>query len=586
MNKKILICTPIKEIIPKKRNEVLIYPAQLVSNSIHSFTKEYKFKESNHPWKNKSILQRDYNYVLSLYEKSLKLLCKDLNNYHKKNFSVEFWRIFIGPWISIFYFIIFERYKSLEQCFKLNRINQINIIDYKNSEKFIPTDMKEFIYSVNKDSWNQNMYQEIIKIFFKNNSNYKIFKEKEKVTQQIYRNNFSFFKKIISNITNLLPFNKFYKYFISSSYLGAFNESKLSLKLCQLPIFYKEKQIDKQFEINYKLRAELASKTRFTKNFENKIFALAIKMIPAVFLENFSSLEKQIKKKNIPSEPKIIFSSNFLWYDSFSMFYTAFNKEKGSKLFYGQHGGCYGISKLNFAENHELKIADKYLSWGWSQISQKSKIKKIGIISNLNKFKRVTYPKNLLILFRPIYKYFFSVESGIGTEQFEDYSKYCQNLFNNLNSNIKDQTVLRPHLNFYKEELFCKFKHTKKLRFSNRSFNEDCNNARLIINTCNSTPFLQTFSLNFPSIVLWNKANNPIKKQAHKYIDFLSKNNLLFYDGKKASKFVNKIWKSGIDKWWYGDKNQKIVKKFTNTFCKKNNNIILEIKDLMLKENN
>ena len=127
--------------------------------------------------------------------------------------------------MSIFYFIIFERYKSLEQCFKLNRINQINIIDYKNSKKFIPTDMKEFIYSVNKDSWNQNVYQEIIKIFFKNNSNYKIFKEKEKVTQQIYQNNFSFFKKIIANITNLLPFNKFYKYFISSSYLGALNES-------------------------------------------------------------------------------------------------------------------------------------------------------------------------------------------------------------------------------------------------------------------------------------------------------------------------------------------------------------------------
>ena len=63
--------------------------------------------------------------------------------------------------------------------------------------------MKEFIYSVNKDSWNQNVYQEIIKIFFKNNSNYKIFKEKEKVTQQIYQNNFSFFKK------NNCKYNKF-----------------------------------------------------------------------------------------------------------------------------------------------------------------------------------------------------------------------------------------------------------------------------------------------------------------------------------------------------------------------------------------
>ena len=79
-------------------------------------------------------------------------------------------------------------------------------------------------------------------------------------------------------------------------------------------------------------------------------------MIPAVFLENFSSLEKQIKKKNIPSEPKIIFSSNFLWYDSFSMLYTAYNKEKGSKLFYSQYGGCYGISKLNFEKIMNLRL--------------------------------------------------------------------------------------------------------------------------------------------------------------------------------------------------------------------------------------
>ena len=69
--------------------------------------------------------------------------------------------------VNILFYNFFERYKSLEQCFKLNRINQINIIDYKNSKKFIPTDMKEFIYSVNKDSWNQNVYQEIIKIFLK-----------------------------------------------------------------------------------------------------------------------------------------------------------------------------------------------------------------------------------------------------------------------------------------------------------------------------------------------------------------------------------------------------------------------------------
>ena len=101
----------------------------------------------------------------------------------------------------------------------------------------------------------------------------------------------------------------------------------------------------------------------------------------------------------------------------------------------------------------------------------------------------------------------------------------------------------------------------------------------MIVNTCNSTPFLQTISLNFPSIVIWNKLNNPIRKEAIKYIGLLHKNKILFYDPKKAAKFINKIWENDINEWWLSNKTQYAIKKFSEIFSKNNVNILSNLKD-------
>ena len=581
--KKVLVCTPIDKLIPKNKKNILIFPPNLVSNSISPVVKNFKHKEPKFRWSNKSILYQDYVYLKKFYEKSLDSLSKSLNEHHKKNYSKKFWRILIGPWLSSILFVIFERYYEIKSCYNKYKIDQVNFLRINNNVNLIPIEIEDYLGHVHNILWNQYLYQEIISNLF----------EKKKILYVDGIVNKGFPKRIksikktkinslITKIFNFNPINKFYNYFLSSTYLGMIDELKLSLKLKQFPIFYEKKELLSISKIDKETRNKIGKKNNLKNNFEKTLYKIAINKIPIYLLEDFKNLCRISKNLNYPNKPKVIFSSNFLWYDLVTMCYSAMKIENETKLIYGQHGGSYGINKIIFSEDHEIKISDRYISWGWKKNNEK--INNFGIISNTRKFSRKENSDKLLILFRLLNKYFFSMGSGDDTELAKDYISYCTSFFNNLSSEIRKNTVLRLQTNSadsdYTNEVLKNFsKKNGNLKLSNSTFFSDCNNSKLIVNTCNSTPFLQTISLNFPSIVIWNKLNNPIRKEAIKYIGLLHKNKILFYDPKKAAKFINKIWENDINEWWLSNKTQYAIKKFSEIFSKNNVNILSNLKD-------
>ena len=46
--------------------------------------------------------------------------------------------------------------------------------------------------------------------------------------------------------------------------------------------------------------------------------------------------------------------------------------EMNTPLVIGQHGGFYGMNMFSSFE-HDIKIADKYFSWGWDDKERKNK---------------------------------------------------------------------------------------------------------------------------------------------------------------------------------------------------------------------
>ena len=89
-------------------------------------------------------------------------------------------------------------------------------------------------------------------------------------------------------------------------------------------------------------------------------------MLANFYLEGFNDLNKISNYSFFPGRKKIVVTFN-CWKDNIFKFWLAKQSNQGSKIIYGQHGAGYGENLEHYAEKHELKISDYYLSWGWKK---------------------------------------------------------------------------------------------------------------------------------------------------------------------------------------------------------------------------
>ena len=125
-------------------------------------------------WANKSKLGKDFNKLNLFFEKILKILSKKLNKIHKIDNRQRSWRLVLGPWLSMFIYIFFERYSNIEKTIKSKKIDKCIFLNF-DKEMFIPYDNREFTNFANEDYWNQYIYQKIAEknLFQKKNNNKK-----------------------------------------------------------------------------------------------------------------------------------------------------------------------------------------------------------------------------------------------------------------------------------------------------------------------------------------------------------------------------------------------------------------------------
>ena len=366
---------------------------------------------------------------------------------------------------------------------------------------------------------------------------------------------------------------KNYKYFIFGNNFGLVNEIKLAWRFKQFPILsYEEKKFTKK-NIDIELRNKIKKSVKLKNKFDKHCFSAVCDLMPTLFLENFEDLEYFKNDVNLPSNPKAIIMSFPLWYQTKLLFYVAsLIENKKSVFIYAQHGGTYGLAKINWHEKFEISVADKYLTWGW-QNKKNTKIKKFFLFKKLK--KKNLQKKYLTVIMRDrLKRYFSSLESSTGTEVYSDYITNASNFLFNLNSSVtKDLIVRLPPDTKNNFDFYDNLK--KKFKFENHeSFLESCNKSKLTIHTSNATTFLETLSSNMPSIIILNKKTNPFNSKAKSLLKSLEKNNILFYDPLSAAKFINKIWKNKIEIWWNNRSTQHAVQRFSKIYANTTKDII------------
>tara|TARA_B100000315_G_scaffold184301_1_gene173325 strand:- start:670 stop:1674 length:1005 start_codon:yes stop_codon:yes gene_type:complete len=320
-----------------------------------------------------------------------------------------------------------------------------------------------------------------------------------------------------------------------------------------------------------KIFKELSSSDEFEK--------CCLKMMeycfPITFLEGYREIKNHISRA-IKKTPKIIISSISWRFDVLSAMYISECINRGSILLGFQHGGGYGIYKLDPMLINELKVVDYFISWGWS--NNNSKIipwpafnsdlgSKIPMTSGLNKY---------LFVSNSMPHYLTIFQSSPVSSTVKDYNHLQKVFFSKLHNNVRKLFIYRSYMHDYGwEQTVLKSFSEVECDDLNDTFTDKAKKSRLVVIDNNQTSFLESISLNIPTILYWDMNVWEVNDSAKHLFKELRSVSVFHDTPESAADFINNNYRE-IEHWWWSKEVQNSVLNFRNKYARTSNRLIAE----------
>jgi putative transferase (TIGR04331 family) len=253
--------------------------------------------------------------------------------------------------------------------------------------------------------------------------------------------------------------------------------------------------------------------------------------------------------------------------EQFKLWSATFVAQGKTKLFSGQHGGGYGVSKfVGWSEEYELAVVDKFLSWG--RVSNLEKIEPCCVQVQLEKLT----PANdgqLLVVLGPVTRN-SDIYGMLGVQSNSNYFKLLAGLIGALPSHVARKTLVRPKnasvtrkpARVGADQILNIFDRNIEIDFGGQSLNQRLTNSRLAVVTYNETTIPANLIANFPTVALWDPKYVRLNDQATSVYDELQKAKILFHSQIDAAQHISYIW-SDVDGWW----NSEVVQSARLNYC-------------------
>ena len=542
-------------------------------------------------WCDKNKLINDELKLRSIYEKILIYLSNRLNNYHNVNYSLNYWRILLNPFLISLINILFDRWESIRIAYQNYDIKETKVISL-NLQELIPFSGQHFKQGVaDDDIWNHYVFSLIIKkigkniAFINDTENLSILREYKRKTLHLRKKiNYNLFiNKIIELLLSFFR-KKTDSVFINSG-LPKFTQLMCNIKLKQLRFnTFKFANYHTGSVANLDIRKKMNKDIPFIKNeFEKFCFENIFNFLPTIYLEDFKKLEDRYSSLKLPKNPKYIFTSTgHLISDEFK-YWSAKKIENNSKLIIFQHGNAYGTSKMTTYENHEIKIAEKFLTWGWT--SKNNVFPFCNIKTNSKKINYKNDGNCLLITFLAS-KYFTIGFSSISSSEWLKYHSKSEELYSKLNNKVKDNLEVRLSPNY--SNWTSQDKRWKninpRIKFANKENIEyHYKKSRLCIVDHEGTPFLELMALDIPVILF--QPFEPIRDEEMIYFEYLQSVGIFHTKVESASNHINRIW-DDVDFWWNSSKTLEAREKFKHRHSRTIKNPSSELMKILKKQIN
>lgn len=548
----------------------------------------YNIEYVYNPLSDNDQREKHYYYIQNIKDELTVKISNQLNFYHNVKFSEKDWKLLIGNFVLCLSHTAYIQWLLLQSALKRNDIAEIRVPIIDNDDSYVPKDTQGLISLLSNDNFYICLIKKII-----DKSNIKINKSEyfhNISSPPIYSKNRFSLKNFLSKSINYLGKYLFKlrlnrKVLFIDSYLEKKVELKLNLNLRQIPFVSPFRKINIKNKSDSILRAKM--KSNDFNGFEKVLYELLWEFLPICYLEGFSSIFEDIKKKYRFIDTKLIVTSNAgMMENDTLLLYLLTKKEKRPKIICLQHGGRYGTAKYNCIEDHEIDCSDYFFSWGW-----KTKSNVIPSVMHKNLGKKINKNKvGSYLIYLPyntarIPKRITTSISITGIDKQYENDKI---FFQNLNPKIKKMMRIRYNQHGWQSKiiygnLISDFNESKK------TYMQDNNRARIIISTNCSTTILESLAFNVPTVSFFDRDSDRLSINASKYFNILEEVGIIHYDALSASKFVNSKW-DNVESWWNGERvvkaKENFIKKFANLSNDSEKYFLSQLVNLYLKEVN
>jgi putative transferase (TIGR04331 family) len=536
-----------------------------------------------YPWDDRDKLFEDYRYLVELHERLLSDLTPQLNGLHGVDHGTRYWRTLIGPWLGYFVQMLFDRWSSVQAASAREDLSH-SIVLTGLDELVVPADMADFERMFVGDEWNHYVYAAILRRSTAvplraqpwggdaaSNSSVPRFSLRVRGRRLLGR--------VLARTAGALGRDE--DAFLLATYLPPLDEMRLRMRLRQLPLpcrsaVYPRMPRDAS-------RREWVVKGDERTDFESFVRFMIPQQMPTAYLEGYQRLVAQADEMPWPRRPRVIWTSVSFSSDEVFKVWAAQKVEEGAPLVIGQHGGHYGVGKWSFVEEHEIAISDRFLSWGWSA-PEEPRVKPVGQLKAKRPLgvQHASQPGALLVtVVVPRYSYF--MYSIAVSRQWLDYFEEQCAFVAELPPDIRDALTVRMYPHDYGWGQVARWRERfpeLRLDEGQGSIDELIRGSRLYISTYNATTFLESMTMNVPTVIYWKPEHWELRASAMPYFDDLERVGVFHPTPESAARHVAAIW-DDVGAWWNQPELRAVVEAFTSRYSALSDDLLDRIEDAL-----
>ncbi len=515
------------------------------------------------PWDDRTRFSEAIVYLDGYGERLLSQLTDYLNAAHRVSYGTRYWRILIGPWLMHYLHAAYDRYVRLTEAFSRDPSLRTIVLDPCSFQ--VPTDTLAFITGLEDDLCNLQMFSEQLSHMgytFPQHAwaiHQPAIRDVSEangwrgVLREARRRGFRLTERTIGRMCRKRPYAALYDMSCARSWLWALAWQS---RLRAIP---QEVRWDRLSVIDgpvFDERRNGLMRLSASTEFERVAIRSLPQQMPTLYLERYARAREATVSATRHVPPVVVSVAGWHYQEPFK-FLAAEASTQGSRLVAVQHGGGYGLFRYSPSEQHERRVADTFLGWGWAgdasahglgnvpspQLSRLFMARKARRVPDTSETVLFVSTAHMRYLLR-----FHSCPVGLHTPA---YLQWQLQFLTAIPDRLRRVVRFRP----YPKE----FGYAVRDQITSRlgpfewdtsgPFAETLRDARLVVIDHSGTTFLEALCYGVPTVLFWDPQLSEVRQEAEPYMEALRTAEILHDSPEAAAAHVTAVYEAPHE-WW------------------------------------